>query len=715
MSLLSAWLLPAALAATLEGQVRERGTGDPLGGALVESGELTVKADGRGRFTLELPEGEHLVTAYAADHEPASLTVELPTDRPVQLFLLPAAPGIEIVVESERELPHVSGQVLDRERIEKLPGTYGDPIRLLQALPGVAATPEYSPSAGDVAVRGAFPSESRFFLDGVEIPYLFHFQQYSSVYHTRLVDEIAFYPSSFGAPYGDATGAIAWTTSRKPDTERVHGGVSLNTIMAGGYVTAPAGPGVFSASARRSFADLYERGSDQYTVWPIFWDYLGRYDQDIGDGQHHVAVTLFGAGDRYGRYVGDTALLDPLEQEANAELEYDRAFHSFSVRLEDKLPSAELRTALAFVRDDWKADLASESSSQRLEHYAFLRHDALLTPGPKLNLATGLELKASWVQRQTDAATLRPELAAEAPMLALGVPVDERVQGVVVGTWLEPRLFLGPLRVQPGLRAQFDTGSRSFGLDPRLTTRWQATEALALKGGAGRYTQAPSLDALSAVTGDPTLRAGHSDQAALGAELTIAERLELGAEGWGKRLDQVVVEPSDGPAFAADGYAVGLELLARYRMRERFFSWASITLGRAVRDGAPFAYDQPLSVNLVTSWDFRPGWNAGVRYRYASGLPYTPVEGALYVGDTDSYTPVYGDSNSARLANYQKLDVHVERSLALRRWTLVVFAEMGWVPKSSNEMYIIYSYDYSEQAAVGGPGLLPLVGGRIDL
>ena len=133
------------------------------------------------------------------------------------------------------------------------------------------------------------------------------------------------------------------------------------------------------------------------------------------------------------------------------------------------------------------------------------------------------------------------------------------------------------------------------------------------------------------------------------------------------------------------GSALGVEFLVRYRMRERFFSWASVTLGRAVRDGARFAYDQPLSLNLVTSWDFRPGWNAGLRYRYASGLPYTPVEGALYIGDTDTYTPVYGATNSARLASYQKLDVHLERSWALRRWTLVAFAD-GSPPATAVEI-----------------------------
>jgi hypothetical protein len=69
---------------------------------------------------------------------------------------------------------------------------------------GVAQTAEYSPSAGDLSLRGAEPGESRVYLDGVPIPYLYHFQQYASVIHTRLLDEVAVYPSTPGAAYGDS-------------------------------------------------------------------------------------------------------------------------------------------------------------------------------------------------------------------------------------------------------------------------------------------------------------------------------------------------------------------------------------------------------------------------------------------------------------------------------------------------------------------------------
>ena len=114
----------------------------------------------------------------------------------------------------------------------------------------------------------------------------------------------------------------------------------------------------------------------------------------------------------------------------------------------------------------------------------------------------------------------------------------------------------------------------------------------------------------------------------------------------------------------------------------------------------------------MVSWDFKPDWNAGLRYRHASGLPYTPIEDGLYDGDLDRYLPILGETNSARMANYQKLDLHLERDIVFSTWTLSLYTEAWWVPSSANGLYPVYSYDYSEQTMVVGPAFVPLVGAR---
>jgi len=703
-----------AIAAIVKGHVKEFGTGDPVVGASVQASGVTTSTDNRGAFALEIPDGSAVIIIDGLTHLPAEIAIQVPPKEDIVLFVKPAEGPNEIVVESDRDSPHTSRQMLDRERVQKTPGTHDDPIRLIQALPGVVATREYSPAAGDLAIRGSAPSESRVFLDGVEIPYLYHFQQYASVIHTRLLDEVNVYPSAFGAEYGNAIGGVAAVETRDADPIKLHGGANANLIMAGGYLMAPTSDTTSVAtSARRSFMDLAESESDQYTVWPAFWDYLGRTEWRPS-GNHKVRLTAIGAGDRYGRYAGDTAEMDPLEAESAPAFVLDRGFHSIIAQSNHTTSKASFNTTLGWVSDQWDGSLG-DTLQQRQEQTLNLRHHTTMFESEDYLLRLGGDGRWVNVHRFTNTEKAWPELAFEAPMLARGIAVDEHLKRLQGGVWVEPRIDLGATRVQPGLRLQADSAIKKARLEPRLGTRVTLSDSVRVRAAAGRYSQAPSLDALSSATGDPSLPMSTSDQAALGFDLTVADRWEWGLEGWGRSIQNAVDESPDTFPTVADGWAAGVEITSRYRMRDHFFSWLSLTLGHATRDGTPFDYDQPYAFNFVTSWDFRPLWNIGLRYRAAAGLPYTPIVDSIYEGDDDTYTAVYGSDNSERLPDYQKVDFHLEREIPFRRWTVAAYLEAWWVPPGSNVLYPVYSYDYSKEALVIGPAFVPLVGVRAEI
>lgn len=716
----AAWVLLAAGVASAEPlslRVRERGTDDP-----VPSAEL-VLADGRrlplepdGRLRLELPPGPQRLRVEAGAHEPQD--IDWDGVSAVKVFLVPRPGEAEIVVEARRASSEVSRQIIDRERIEKTPGTFDDPLRLMQALPGVALTPEYAPTAGLLSVRGAAPTETRVLLDGVQIPYLYHFQQYGSVIHGRLLDEVALYPSAFSAAYGDAVGGIASVTTRRAEPLKPHGGVNLNAITAGAFAQAPvregeAGRLTVSASARRSFADLRESSNDQYTLWPVFWDYLGRVDLQRG-AEARWSLMGVGAGDRYGRYVGDTAALDPLERLDAPDFQYDRGFHGLILNRVSATAAASHQSALGVVIDDWRGSFG-DTTQRRVERSVQARHTVEQAIGGPWSIGWGGDLRAASLDRAAALDRAWPELAGEAPLLARGVAGEEQGASLVGGLWAEPRVQLGPLRLQPGLRWQADSVSADHALEPRFAAVLDTGVDQRLRLAAGRSSQSPGLDATSRVGGDPALGLLRSDNAALGYDWAVMGRWELGAELWGRRFMDVLDDDPGVVPEAMDGLAGGVELTSRYRLRERFFTWASLAVGRSTRGGQPADFDQPYAVNFVGSWDFLPHWNVGLRYRRASGLPLTPVLGGRYDGDADAYTPVLGDENAARLPDYQKVDLHLEHTFDMRRWSLVLYGEAWWVPKANNAMYTVYSYDYSQASTVAGPGLVPLAGLRAEL
>lgn len=707
-------LLGVALAAPVAGVVRERGTADPVPGAVVAAADQEVVSGAGGAFTLDLPDGEHVLQVTGPAHAPQAVSVRVPAERVVAIYLEPAAPPPEIVVEADVESPHASRQVLDRERVEKTPGTHDDPLRLLQALPGVAMTPEYSPSGGAIALRGAAPAESRVLMDGVELPYLYHFQQYASVVHTRLLDEVAIYPSAFAANYGDATGGVVAVRSREPDPARVHAGVSLNTIMGGTWVQAPVGEGVaVSASARRSYADIGESSNDQYTSWPVFWDYLGRIDVRKS-AEARYAVTALGAGDRYGRFASDTALLDPVEAAAAPAFHYDRSFHGLLLTGRHTTATTEHDSVIGLTAEQWHGDLGV-ARQERDEQALTLRHVTTLVPSDAWRLRLGGDARASRTSLVANTDRAWPDVGIEAPLLARGVAVDAAGGRVLGGVFGEARATVGRFAVQPGVRVSGDTLVGAGAPEPRLTMELDPHDDVTLRVAGGRYTQAPEPEHLDPVIGDPTLGLSRAWHAAAGADWAIAGRWELGVEGWGRTLQDGVLAPIGEAPVAVDGRAAGIELTSRYRIRDRFFAWVSGMAGRTELGGFRGDFDQPLALSAVASWDFRPGWNAGVRWRYATGLPLTPLLGGIYDGDTDSYVAVPGERNSARLPDYQKLDVHLARDIAFRRWTLVLYAEGWWVPPGNNTLYRVYRYDYFQGADVVGPAFLPLLGARAEL
>src|SRR5262249_18520926 len=120
-----------------------------------------------------------------------------PWERLTVRYFLAKRPGrFETVVTGKRDRTEVARQSLDVEEIQRVPGTFGDALKVIQNLPGVARAPF---GAGALIVRGQSPRDSKTFLDGIEIPFLFHFGGLISVYPSDMLKRIDFYPGGFSA------------------------------------------------------------------------------------------------------------------------------------------------------------------------------------------------------------------------------------------------------------------------------------------------------------------------------------------------------------------------------------------------------------------------------------------------------------------------------------------------------------------------------------
>lgn len=621
----------------------------------------------------------------------------------------------EIVVEARRDAPTVSEQTLDREKVLQTPGTFEDPVRLVQSLPGVAATPEYSPTAGDLAIRGADPRESRYFLDGIELPYLYHFNGYSSVFHTRILDTLTLLPSTFSAQYGDATGGIVEARSVWSPPDRAHGSLNLNMVMSGASAEVPIGDQwTLRASARRSYLDLFSASDEQYSVFPVFWDYFARAEYSPSSDTKW-GLLAFGAGDSYTRYAGEPSQLDPYEQQVNPDFSYATSFHVAGLVHHHLLGTTTADGSLTWT-GSWMDGTLPSAGQHVADQRIQAREDVVALFGSRFSLATGADAIADDVSISVTTDREWPEVAREADLLSRGIDGSASTWRLRAGGYAEGRVNLGPVRVVPGVRVDGDTLTAAVVPDPRLNVRWQVAPDTRIRLAAGLYHQFPAADLLLAPFGDPTIGPSSSWQAAAAFETVIAHRLELTVEGYGSRGENlVVIDPGEAPRGGADGIAYGVELDSRYRIRDKFFASLTLSAGRSERDGHLSDYDQPYTLNFIASWNFLPGWNAGLRYRLAAGLPYTPIEDGRYEAASDSYAPMYGVINSERLPTYMKIDGHLEKGFHVWRGKVTAYAELWYVPDFANTMYLAWSYDYDHVEDVRGPSFVPLLGIRGEI
>jgi hypothetical protein len=102
------------------------------------------------------------------------------------------APPIDVSVKGEREEP--STIHIPRSETQFVAGAFGDPFKIVEALPGMApwlsGLPYYY-------VRGSPPESVGYFVDGIRIPLLFHVGPGPSTIAPALVDSVDLFPGAY--------------------------------------------------------------------------------------------------------------------------------------------------------------------------------------------------------------------------------------------------------------------------------------------------------------------------------------------------------------------------------------------------------------------------------------------------------------------------------------------------------------------------------------
>ena len=724
----------------IRGTVYGHETGDPLANATVRLVETEQRAltDENGEFRFEdLPAGDYTLNVIAIGYrlleEDNIAMVKAGEITEVEISLAPVSVTLDEVEVKSSSIPATVGrQTVGVMEIRRIPGSAGDALRALQALPGIGAASDFD---GQLYIRGGAPEDNRFYLDRAPLFYPYHFGGLVSTVNSEILNRIDVYAGGFGAEFGADAQAVIDIYSRRGREDRVGGKFNLNFLYSEGLLEGPIGSrGSWYLAGRRSYIDLLPLEVTRITAFPRFWDYQAKVSYDFSEN-HQFNVKAFAADDVMGFKLG------------LADVEYDPTLAG-NLDLESRfnVQAVDLRSALT----DRLTSHLSISRASYFQAFSFgqglflelepvqheLREDLAYRLNQKHQLESGLLVSTTQWNGSANFPRLPDEgdpTASESQYFTfeekISVDFDQRfnfIEGYLQNRY-DPLEFLS---VTLGLRLDYFNLTDRVSVGPRGSLRFKMPGGSDLRFAYGRYEISPYPWQIAPGFGNPDLKENTAVHYIVELEREISPQTRLKVAGYQKDFrdlitrDQREDDLNQGYLNQGQGYARGVELSVKHRAGDRFFSWANYTYSVSKREDRPgemerfYSFDQPHVATVTASYLLTPTWEIGAKWQYRTGNPYTPVTDAEIVPHPDTgrprYNPIYGETNSVRVPPFHRLDLRISKSFIYQRWRWGIFLELLNAYNRMNVLDVDYNRDYTEERNVHQLPLIPYLGLTVE-
>jgi hypothetical protein len=619
-----------------------------------------------------------------------------------------------------KEATPISMQTLSIQEIEKDPGSNRDISRVIQVLPGVASTVAYR---NDVIVRGGGPGENRFYLDGIEIPYINHFATQGAsggpvgIINVDFVREVNLYSSAFQASRGNALSSVMEIRQVEGSRDDFNGRFSIGSSDIALALDIPVSKNsALLLSVRRSYLQfLFD--ALKLPFLPTYNDYQVKYKIDI-NRKNQLTLVSIGALDKFKLNTG-IKNPDDFQKYALATLPVNNQW-SYAIGLvyrhfREKGSDTYVlsRNMLNNDRFKYKSNvevpdsLLLDYTSQEIENK--FRYEGTTALGKwNLNYGSGLEYA-----KYNNKTYQQLFLANEVRTLNYSSAID-LFKYSLFGQVSKP-FFKDKLTLTAGLRMDGNTYSNLMSnplkqLSPRFTASYRFADKWYLNFNTGRYYQLPTYPAMgfrnnkgTLVNDSLGLKYISADHVVLGIEFLPRQSAKISVEGFYKYYQNYPFSVLDSVSLASKGAdytvvgdepvrsiskgrAYGFEVLARDVNLFKFNVLLSYTFVRSeftnyYNKYIPSSWDNRNLLNLVVSRQFKYHWQVGVKFRYAGGAPYTPFD--MYKSSLVAAWDVqgrgyldYGKFNSLRLTSFNQLDIRVDKGFFFKKWSLMLYLDV---------------------------------------
>jgi hypothetical protein len=709
-SLASAAAQSVQSSGAINGLVVDQQTGQAIAGAAVQIAELksSLVTDQLGRFTVSaLAPGTYHATISIVGYILARREIIVAADQTVEVTI-PLAGGTgtyreEVTVRGEASAPDepavAAQQTLGSAELQNLRGVMvDDPLRAVQALPGVSATDDLH---GVFTVRGSGFDRIGFTLNGVPTRYVLHTVEAvegggsTAMINGDILARVSLMSGAYPQRIGGRTGAQVAFELREGSRDRQSSRLAISGSSISFVSEGPLGSnkrGSWLISARKSYLDfLFEQVFDDPTFTFGFEDVQAHLVRDVG-ARHQIQATVIGGQSRFNEREEDLGDNDLFQARLNGWLG--------ALRWRYLAPHGLIVSQHVYAAGG--------------DYRNVNRHRV------NLNSAAGRDIGYRADVSQT---------LSNWTLLEGGAQVNRITEsGEGVAAFGESRTAFGgyaQLRLSPSSRVVSVAGARvdrwasteCTDVSPWLTTEWKISDGIRVLAGAGIHRQPPAFSQAFGFQNATRLTPEVADHVDVAFEHAIGRGIRWRLGGFARR-ERDVIDLVDGyfrmggiaivrpapPTYAniLDGRARGLELSVHRTAPAGVSGWIAYSLGKLeytdTRTGERFpgTFDERHSLTANAMWRISNRTNVTTRFRASSNFPipgyYRQQEesfgGGGFLGPLTMNVYYLGDQrNQLRLPWYSRLDVRANRTYTWEQRRLTLFVEVTNVYNRSNQRY----------------------------
>lgn len=731
---------------TVRGNVFDKNTGQPIAYAniYISGTQMGINSDDAGFFTIaKIPNGNHTVVASIIGYDSDSIEVTIKNNIVFHKFYLSESSinlnNIEITARKEkaRSDVQISKVNITPKQIKALPSIAGeaDIAQYLPVLPGIISTGD---QGGQIYIRGGSPVQTRILMDGMTIYNPFHSIGFFSVFETEIVRNVDVLTGAFNAEYGGRISAVVDIKTREGNKKKLGGTIAANPFLSKILIEGPlskqkddgSGSSSFIFTAKKAYLDqtsksLYSYANNGNGLPFNFTDVYGKMSFETGNGSkfnffgfnHTDNVTYSSIANlQWNQYGGGTNFFI-IPPSSNSVIGGYVNYSKYGVSLQEG--TNEPRTS----------GIGGYNLGLNFTNYGNKGNENKF--GFDVNgFSTDFKFRNY-----------------------LGYTFQENQNTLELAAYVKLKRKLGALVIEPSLRVQYYVSLSEPVFEPRIGAKLNANDWLRFKFAAGLYSQnlistVSEQDIVNLFVGflsgpeeglykpgnsqsKATTRLQKSMHAIGGAEIDLAENLELNVETYYKRFNQLIgvnrnkLNTTDPNYSTETGNSYGIDFTLKYDIK-KIYLWATYSFGYVRRDDGFQVYatnfDRRHNINLLGTYNFgkKQSWEFSARWNMGSGFPFTLTQGFFdrnnLTNGINTSIPtsngslgiIYADQrNTGRLPYYHRLDLSLKKRFEFSKYSKLEI--VASVTNAYNRKNIFY-FDRVSYKRVDQLPVLPSLG-----